>query len=192
LTLTRSLTSTRAKLVTYLLKRAKNQLPDHDPAGAFIQMGGAARAAQRLEETLAHPAHRAVAWACVCSGGQPQFAVWQNDQPFDGRLLAGSDFGDDAGGPLPEQPTAIGIVAGRRSAVAAFCDAAGLDEVYRRLSAAVGRSLPVPPTHVTLYTSQPGMMGIGLSIAPHVAARATPLPEADAALLRRHLPQRAA
>lgn len=97
LTLTRSLASTRAKLVTDLLKRAKKQLPDNGPAGVFIQMGGAGRAAQRLEETLAHPAHRAVVWACVCSDGQPQFAVWQADQPFDGRLLSGSGFGDDAG-----------------------------------------------------------------------------------------------
>jgi hypothetical protein len=63
---------------------------------------------KRLEETLAHPAHRAVVWACVCSGGQPQFAVWQNDQPFDGQLLAGSGVGDDAGCTeqrIPREPT---------------------------------------------------------------------------------------
>jgi hypothetical protein len=77
---------------------------------------------------------------------------------------------------------------GRRTLVA-FCEVAGLDEVYRRLSAAVGRSLPVPPTHVTLYTSQPGMKGIGLSTAAAAAAHATPLLPADAALLRRHLSQ---
>jgi hypothetical protein len=74
-----------------------------------------------------------------------------------------------------------------RQTLVAFCGVAGLDEVYRRLSAAVGRPLPVPPTHVTLYTSQPGMKGIGLSTAAAAAAHATPLPPADAALLRRHL-----
>jgi hypothetical protein len=74
-----------------------------------------------------------------------------------------------------------------RQTLVAFCDVAGLDDVYRRLSAAVGRSLPVPPTHVTLYTSQPGMQGIGLSTAADVAAQATPLPAADTALLRRRL-----
>jgi hypothetical protein len=77
-----------------------------------------------------------------------------------------------------------------RQTLVAFCDVAGLDDVYRRLSAAVERSLPVPPTHVTLYTSQPGMKGIGLSTADDVAAQATPLPAADAAILRRHLSQR--
>jgi hypothetical protein len=77
-----------------------------------------------------------------------------------------------------------------RQTLVAFCEVAGLDEVYRRLSAAVGWSLPVPPTHVTLYTSQPGMKGIGLSTAAAVAAHATPLPAADAARLRRHLRQR--
>jgi hypothetical protein len=76
---------------------------------------------------------------------------------------------------------------GRRTLVA-FCDVAGLPDVYRRLSAAVGRALAMPPTHVTLYTSQAGMPGIGLGTAEHVAARATPLPETDAAVLRRHLP----
>ena len=78
-----------------------------------------------------------------------------------------------------------------RQTLVAFCDVAGLDGVYRRLSAAIGRSLPVPPTHVTLYTSQPGMKGIGLSTAAAVAAHATPLLAADAVALRRHLPQRA-
>jgi hypothetical protein len=92
----------------------------------------------------------------------------RRDLRFDGRV-ARVDAGD-----------------GRQTLVA-FCEAAGLDEVYRRLSAAVGRSLPVPPTHVTLYTSQPGMKGIGLSTAAAVAAHATPLPATDAALLRRHL-----
>jgi hypothetical protein len=77
-----------------------------------------------------------------------------------------------------------------RQTLVAFCDLAGLDDVLRRLSAAVGRSLPVPPTHVTLYTSQPGMKGIGLSTADDVAAHATPLPAADAAILRRHLSPR--
>ena len=76
-----------------------------------------------------------------------------------------------------------------RQTLVAFCDVAGLDGVYRRLSAAVGQTLPVPPTHVTLYTSQPGMKGIGLSTADDVSARAVPLPEADAAALRRYLSQ---
>ena len=77
-----------------------------------------------------------------------------------------------------------------RQTLVAFCDVGGLDDVYRRLSAAVRRSLAVPPTHVTLYTSQPRMKGIGLSTAADVAAHATPLPATDAAVLRRHLAQR--
>jgi hypothetical protein len=74
-----------------------------------------------------------------------------------------------------------------RETLVAFCDVVGLDDVYERLSAEVGRSLPLPPTHVTLYTSQPGMKGIGLSTAAAVAAHATALPAADAAVLRRLL-----
>jgi hypothetical protein len=74
-----------------------------------------------------------------------------------------------------------------RQTLVAFCDVAGLDVVYERLSASVGRALPVPPTHVTLYTAQPGMKGIGLSTAAAVAAQATTLPAADAAVLRRLL-----
>jgi hypothetical protein len=74
-----------------------------------------------------------------------------------------------------------------RQTLVAFCDVDGLDDVYRRLSAAAGRPLPVPPTHVTLYTSQPGMKGIGLSSAADVGALAVPLAEADAAVVRRHL-----
>jgi len=75
---------------------------------------------------------------------------------------------------------------GRRTLVA-FCDVAGLDAVYRRLATAVGHALPVAPTHVTLYTSQPGMKGIGLSTAAQVGARATLLPDGDAAAVLRHL-----
>ena len=45
----------------------------------------------------------------------------------------------------------------------------------------------VPPSHVTLYTSQPGMKGIGLSTAAAVAAHSSALPAADAAVLRRLL-----
>ena len=79
---------------------------------------------------------------------------------------------------------------GRRTLVA-FCDVAGLDDVYRRLSAAIGRALPVPPTHVTLYTSQPGMQGIGLSTGAQVHERATLLADDEATAVVRHLPARA-
>jgi hypothetical protein len=79
------------------------------------------------------------------------------------------------------------VQADGRSTIVAFCDVAGLDEVYRRLSRVVAQPLPLPPTHVTLYTAQPGMKGIGLSTAAQVAERATPLPVADAERLRRHL-----
>jgi hypothetical protein len=75
-----------------------------------------------------------------------------------------------------------------RQTLIAFCGVGGLEDVYRQLSAVVGRTLPVPPTHVTLYTAQPGMKGIGLSTAAQVATRTTPLAEADAAVLRSLLP----
>ena len=68
---------------------------------------------------------------------------------------------------------------GRRTLVA-FCDVDGLEEIYARLCALSGRALPRPPTHVTLYTAQPGMDGIGLSTQADVDAKAVALPAADA------------
>ncbi|MBW3606785.1 MAG: hypothetical protein KY463_00265, partial [Actinobacteria bacterium] len=44
----------------------------------------------------------------------------------------------------------------------AFCDVDALEQIYGRLSTLAGRALPRPPTHVTLYTAQPEMDGIGL------------------------------
>lgn len=68
-----------------------------------------------------------------------------------------------------------------RETLVAFCAVEGLPAVFDRLAAAVGRALPYPPTHVTLYTILPGMKGIGLATDAAVAARATPLGPAAAA-----------
>jgi hypothetical protein len=76
---------------------------------------------------------------------------------------------------------------GRRSLVA-FCDVAGLDALYERLSAGLGAQLPLPPTHVTLYTGQPGAGGIGLTTEEQVRERATPLQDTDATAVLGHLP----
>jgi len=69
---------------------------------------------------------------------------------------------------------------GRRTLVA-FCDVEGLEQVYERLSVIAGCELPRPPTHVTLYTAQPGMAGIGLSTIADVDAKAFALGPAAAA-----------
>ena len=68
---------------------------------------------------------------------------------------------------------------GRRTLVA-FCDVDGLEQTYERLSALAGRELPRPPTHVTLYTAQPGMEGIGLSTQRDVEAKTVALPATEA------------
>ncbi len=75
--------------------------------------------------------------------------------------------------------SAVADADGRRTLVA-FCDVDGLEQVYVRLSALAGRELPRPPTHVTLYTAQPGMGGIGLTTEAEVQAKAVALPAADA------------
>ena len=67
-----------------------------------------------------------------------------------------------------------------RQTLVAFCDVAGLEAIYVRLSARAGRALPRPPTHVTLYTAQPDMAGIGLSTQADVDAKTVALPAADA------------
>ncbi len=68
-----------------------------------------------------------------------------------------------------------------RATLVAFCRVDGLPDVYRRMAEAIGRAIPLPPTHVTLYTARPGMEGIGLNTHAQVAARATLLAERDAA-----------
>jgi hypothetical protein len=73
---------------------------------------------------------------------------------------------------------------GRRTLVA-FCDVDGLEDIYARLSKLVGKSLPRPPTHVTLYTAQPDMKGIGLATEAAVRALTEPLAPADAAAVLR-------
>ena len=72
-----------------------------------------------------------------------------------------------------------------RETLVAFCDVDGLEAVYERLSAAVGRQLPRPPTHVTLYTAEPRMRGIGLATDAHVRAQTAALAPADAAVVLR-------
>ena len=67
-----------------------------------------------------------------------------------------------------------------RQTLVAFCDVDGLEEIYARLSALAGRALPRPPTHVTLYTAQPGMDGIGLTTQADVDAKTAALSAADA------------
>lgn len=69
--------------------------------------------------------------------------------------------------------------AGRQTLVA-FCEVDGLEQIYARLSALAGRALPRPPTHVTVYTAQPGMDGIALSTQADVDAKTVALPAADA------------
>ena len=81
---------------------------------------------------------------------------------------------------LDGRVSVVSDIDGRRTLVA-FCDVEGLEQVYERLSAIAGRELPRPPTHVTLYTAQPGMGGIGLSTAADVAAKAVALQRTAAA-----------
>lgn len=72
-----------------------------------------------------------------------------------------------------------------RETLVAFCDVGGLEPVFARLSARVGRELPRPPTHVTLYTAAPGMKGIGLATPDDVRQRAEALPDQQAAVVLR-------
>jgi hypothetical protein len=74
-----------------------------------------------------------------------------------------------------------------RESLVAFCDVDGLEAVFARLSARVGRELPRPPAHVTLYTAAPGMRGIALATGDDVRERAELLPEDEAAVVLRTL-----
>lgn len=72
---------------------------------------------------------------------------------------------------------------GRRTIVAFCALVPPLDGVYGELSAAVGRPLPPPPTHITLFTADEGRKGIGLATTAQVDAYATFLEGADLAMV---------
>ena len=59
-----------------------------------------------------------------------------------------------------------------------------LRELIGELSEAVARRLPVPPAHVTLYSTDPAQ-GIGITDETELAERAPPLSEVDGAEVRR-------
>ena len=63
-------------------------------------------------------------------------------------------------------------------------DCPGLEQLVRDLSDALGRRLPVPPAHVTLYSSDPAQ-GIGIADEQELAERAPPLSEPQQEEIRR-------
>lgn len=88
LIITKSIGMARVRALRGFVKEAKEQLPDAGPGGVFIEMSsGVDPAAQKLQEMLGHPAHRAIVWASIWTSGMPVTAVWQNGQPLDGRLI---------------------------------------------------------------------------------------------------------
>ncbi|TMC47614.1 MAG: hypothetical protein E6J14_15305 [Chloroflexi bacterium] len=91
LTITRDLAATRARLLGGLVREAQMQLPQDGPGAVFVDMPGADASANRLRGMLAHPAHKNVVWTCVSTADQMLWAVWRDDQPFDGRLLRAHD-----------------------------------------------------------------------------------------------------
>ena len=88
LMVTRSIGLARARALRDFVKDAKTQLPDGGPGGAFVELpNGIDIAAQKLQEMLSQPAHQAVVWASIWTGGTPVRAVWRNGQAFDARLI---------------------------------------------------------------------------------------------------------
>ena len=60
----------------------------------------------------------------------------------------------------------------------------GLDELVRDLSQAIAGRLPVPPAHVTLYSTD-AAQGIGITDERELAERAPPLSESEQEDIRR-------
>ncbi len=88
LMVTKSIGMARAKALSGFVKDAKTQLPDAGPGGVFIELpSGIDIATQKLQEMLSQPAHQAVVWASIWTGGTLVRAVWRNGQPFDARLV---------------------------------------------------------------------------------------------------------
>lgn len=88
LMVTKSIGMARAKALSGFVKDAKTQLPDAGPGGVFIELpSGIDIATQKLQEMLSQPAHQAVVWASIWTGGTLARAVWRNGQPFDARLV---------------------------------------------------------------------------------------------------------
>jgi hypothetical protein len=64
------------------------------------------------------------------------------------------------------------------------CD--GIEDLVEEISQAIGKPIPVPPAHVTVYSSDPAQ-GIGITDQGELAERAPPLTEAQQAEVRRAL-----
>jgi len=67
---------------------------------------------------------------------------------------------------------------GERTLIA-MCDVEGLDDLYRRLEEGLRVAVEPPPTHVTLYTSEPGGGGIGIHSREQLERDRAPLPPAE-------------
>lgn len=88
LIVTRSMGFARVRALRDFVKEAKQQLPEGGPGGIFIELpSGVDIAAQKLEEMLGQPAHHAVVWASIWTGGNAARVVWRNGQPRDARLI---------------------------------------------------------------------------------------------------------
>lgn len=65
-----------------------------------------------------------------------------------------------------------------------MADCPGLDELYADLSRELGPELPLPPAHVTLYSTDPSA-GIGIVSQAELAERAPPLTAQEQQEVRR-------
>jgi hypothetical protein len=88
LSLTLPVGRARAKAVRRLIKAAKGQLPEEGPGAAFLEVGGAEDLQEAVSAVLEETAHESVCWVGLWEGGSPRAAIWRNDQPFDGNLVA--------------------------------------------------------------------------------------------------------
>lgn len=88
LIVTKAIGLARSRALRDFVKEAKEQLPEEGPGGVFIELpDGIEFAAQKLQDMLARPAHKAVVWASIWTAEEPSRVVWREGQNFDARLI---------------------------------------------------------------------------------------------------------
>lgn len=87
LTLTMSITSQRLKMLSKLVRQARQQLPDDGTGALFIAIGGGPVIQEKLEMLLSQNAYESTPWASLWRIDTPSAYVWKRGQSFDDRLI---------------------------------------------------------------------------------------------------------
>jgi hypothetical protein len=90
----------RSWAARHLLQQARTQLPANRTGAIFLNLPDSNAAQKRVRTLLAQPQYGRTPWIAIFTGAELR-AWWQEEQPFDGRLLPGAL-------PIADAPEAAG------------------------------------------------------------------------------------